>query len=329
MRRLSVLVLALLLLPAAAATFPYPSPPAGVDPTDFAAYTFLPAGAPLPNDYAGGDVWKYSGERASDPALREDPAELYGVTGMAVDRAWRITTGRPDVLIAVLDSGIIWERADVRAKIHLNAGEIPGAIDRDGNGVLNVLDFEGLVPDVNGNGFVDGLDLIRFYSDGVDDDGNGYVDDIAGWNTLDDNNDPTDDVRYGHGSGEAEDSAGEADNGGVIPGTCPNCMILPVRVGMSFIATDNEFGEGVLFALAAGADVIQEALGTVDNTPLARHALRLAWERGVPVIASAADEASYHHNLPAAHEHTINVNSVTRAGCPSRSDDRAAEASMI
>lgn len=313
LRRLSALVLVILAVPGAVATFPYPAPPEGVDPADFAAYAFLPEDASLPGDYAGGDVWKYSGDASGDPTLDSDPRELFGVTGMGVDRAWRVTTGRPDVVIAVMDSGIFWDREDVRAKVYLNAGELPDALDRDGNAVLNVLDFEGHVADLNANGHLDGQDLIRAFSDGVDDDANGYVDDIAGWNALDDNNDPGDEVRYGHGTGEAEDSTGEADNGATIPGTCPNCMVLPVRVGMSFIATDNDFGEGVLFALASGADVIQEALGTVDNTPLAREALRAAWEAGVPVVASAADEASYHHNFPAAHEHTINVNSVTRA----------------
>lgn len=304
------LVAAILLLPAALATFPYPAPPAGVDPRDFAAYTFLPPGAPLPGDYAGGDAWKYSGDASGDPTIDHDPAELHGVTGMGVDRAWRITTGRPDVLIAVLDSGIIWDRVDLRLKTYLNAGEIPGARDANGDGVFNVLDVE--VDDLNGNGFTDAHDVIRTFSDGHDDDGNGYVDDISGWNTLDDDNDPTDEVRYGHGTGEGEDSTGEADNARVIPGTCPNCMLLPVRVGMSFIATDREYGEGVLFALAAGADVIQVALGTVDNTPIGRGAGAAAWRAGVPIIASAADEASYHHNMPTAHEHTINLNSVTR-----------------
>lgn len=312
LRRLISALILILLVPSVAATFPYPSPPAGVDPSDFAAYTYLGPGVPLPSDYAGGDVWKYSGDPSGDPVLDRDPAELYGVTGMGVDRAWRITTGRPDVVIAVLDSGIFWDERDVAHKVYLNVGEIPDAADVDGNAVVNVLDFPS-TPDRNGNGFVDGQDLIRRYSDGVDDDGNGYVDDIAGWNTLDGNNDPADEVRYGHGTGEAKDSAGEADNGADIPGTCPNCMMLPIRVGMSFIASDNDFGEGVLFALASGADVVQEALGTVDNTPLAGQALRQAWEEGVPVIASAADEASYHHNYPAAHEYTINVNSVTRA----------------
>ena len=57
-------------------------------------------------------------------------------------------------------------------------------------------------------------DLLIAFSNGNDGDGNGYVDDIAGWDFLDDDNDPYDDVQYGHGTGEARDSSAEADNGG-------------------------------------------------------------------------------------------------------------------
>ena len=60
--------------------------------------------------------------------------------------------------------------------------------------------------DRNGNGMLDAGDLILNFSDGVDDDGNGYVDDIAGWDFMKDDNDPYDDTRYGHGTGEARDS---------------------------------------------------------------------------------------------------------------------------
>ena len=54
-------------------------------------------------------------------------------------------------------------------------------------------------------------DLIIAFSDGIDHDHNGYVNDIAGWNFVDNNNDPYDEVHYGHGTGEEEDSTGEAE----------------------------------------------------------------------------------------------------------------------
>ena len=172
-------------------------------------------------------------------------------------------------------------------------------------------DFAGL-PDRNGNGVADPEDLILdpAYNNGVDDDHDGYVDDISGWDFLYGDNDPLDTVEYGHGTGEAEDSTA-AENGAGDVGTCPKCRFLPVRVGDSFIADGGRFAAGVLFALDSGADVIQEALGAISNPPQAQQAIDAAYRRGVVVVASMADEASKHPNLPSSLEHTMAVNSVT------------------
>ncbi len=315
-------------LPAPAeAEVPYPEAPEGTDPRAYELYCRIaPGGDGLPANYAGSNVWKYASQSSGDPAIDSDPRELYGVTGMSVDRAWEVTTGRPDVVIAILDSGIRWNErgiAEITNKFYLNKGELPppqgspdGRYDSNGDGVFNVRDYEldSRVRDRNGNGILDPEDLILAFSNGRDDDANGYPDDICGWDMVDDDNDPRDDVDYGHGTGEAKDSCAEAQASSTegFPGTCPNCMILPVRVGLSFIAEDMTFGRGVVFAVDSGAAVIQEALGTVNGSPLAQAALDYAYARDVPVIASAADESSFHQNLPAAHEHTITVNSVVK-----------------
>ena len=170
------------------------------------------------------------------------------------------------------------------------------------------------VGDRNGNGLIDPEDLILApaLSDGVDGDANGYVDDISGWDFLNDDNNPLDDVGYGHGTGEAKDSTA-AHNGTGAFGMCVDCSHLPVRVSDSFIAEGGRFAAGVLFALDSGADVVQEALGAISNPPQAQQAVDAAYFRGVPVVASMADEQSQHANLPAAMNHTIPVNSVTDA----------------
>ena len=189
----------------------------------------------------------------------------------------------------------------------------PDPYDLNDDGVFNVADYgtDPRVSDANGNGLRDPQDLILAFSDHTDGDANGYVDDIAGWNFLDDDNDPFDEVQYGHGTGEARDSTAEADNGGDL-GTCPNCMVIPVRVGDSFVADSNLFAQGVVFAVDSGVHVVQEALGAINNTTFARQAIEYAYAHDVPIIASAADEESFHHNVPSANRHTITVNSVTR-----------------
>ena len=153
-------------------------------------------------------------------------------------------------------------------------------------------------------------DLIIAFSDGVDHDNNGYADDIAGWNFVDNNNDAYDEVQYGHGTGEDEDSTAEANNSAGEIGTCPNCEVLPLRVGESFVAEANRFGEATIYATDRGVDVVQEALGTLNDPVFAREAIDYAYNHGVAVIASAADEAAEHHNQPGALPHTIVVNAI-------------------
>ena len=140
----------------------------------------------------------------------------------------------------------------------------------------------------------------------------GFTDAIAGWDFVDDDNNPYDAVHYDHGTGTSEDAAGAAGTLAQEVGGCLNCMILPIKVGDSFITSGNAFAEGALFAVDSGASVIQEALGTYDITETDSEAITYAEDHGVPVIASSADEESEHHNLPAVLQNTIVVNSVTQ-----------------
>lgn len=276
----------------------------------------------LPPEYDGG--YKLTSERDQD--LAGSAQHLCGQKGGAVDLAWGLTHGRDDVTIAVLDSGIEWNNVDamkdLAAKAYLNRGELSpprggtgtDEWDANGDGVFNVDDYanDERVTDRNANGLLDPEDLISDpqFSDGRDDDNNGYVDDISGWDFLHDDNNPQDDPQYGHGTGEAKDSTAAANDFGEV-GTCPTCRFLPVRVSDSFLAPSGQFAAGVLFALDSGADVIQEALGALNNVPQAQAAIDAAYNRGVPIVASMADEASKHPNLPGSLEHTMAVNSVT------------------
>ena len=325
MRKLGLVTLAVVLVGvvpfAASATGAQPAAPGALDCTNW-RYGAADEPAKLPAEF---DRNGYKRTSLRDPALLTSPHHQCGQKGAAVDLAWGITQGRPDVRIAVLDSGIKWRDAgamrDLADRAYLNRGEVtpPCATasgDCNNDGRFSISDF-GAIPDLNGNGLADPEDLILnpAYSNGVDNDFNGYVDDISGWDFLFADNDPLDTVNYGHGTGEAEDSTA-ADNGVGDVGTCPRCTFIPVRVGDSFIADGGRFAAGVLFGLDAQVAVVQEALGAISNPRQAQQAIDAAYRRGVPIIASMADEASKHPNLPGSLEHTLTVNSVRDTSSP-------------
>jgi hypothetical protein len=342
-----LLALGAVLVPSAFASFPYSrnASPTGYDDL------YLDPGQ-VPTDL-GGNQFKFAATPDPGNAQNSNPVELGGVRGAHVvdadalaDTAFEVTTGRPDVTIAILDSGIKWNDAgdmsDLRRKTRISTGEVPkpendglgtpneagedcsgagpyshdGNWDLNGDGVFNLIDYscddrvQADSPNgVGPAGMFEPQDLLIAFSDGVDDDGNGYVDDIVGWDFVDDDNDPFDDVQYGHGTGEAEDSTAEADNGGDV-GACPNCMGIYLRVGDSFVADVNRFGAAVTYATDNGAQIVQEALGSLNNSSLARDAVNYAYRHGVTVMASAADESAQHNNWPSSLPHVIVANSV-------------------
>src|SRR5207247_6539854 len=98
----------------------------------------MPVGCiPLANEMSGsagscnGNKWKFASTSfcTTDPTVLGSPNELLGVGGMSVESAWRRETVRPDVVIAVLDSGITWNdlgaRGGLRKTCCLNRGELP------------------------------------------------------------------------------------------------------------------------------------------------------------------------------------------------------------
>jgi hypothetical protein len=288
-------------------------------------------GGTCPLDYDPVGEWNFaSGIPSGAVNIPEDQRPLG--SGMWVDRAWNRTVGDPRVAIAVLDSGIRWHSGNMLNKFRLNALELPlpqdaagvpaTSHDRNGDGVFNMEDWSedprlspelGENPQGGSDGVLDPSDLIALFSDGIDDDGNGYVDDICGWDFFWDDNNPYDDTLfdgYSHGTSEARMLGAEGNDGDGAIGTCPNCMVLPLRVSDSFIADVNNFAMATLYAADNGAQVVESALGTLNNSQLSLDAVRYANERGVSVIASAADECSYHNNLPSVNEGAVYVHAI-------------------
>lgn len=238
-------------------------------------------------------------------------------SGMGVDLSWQLHTGNSRMRIAVLDSGIRWFEKDLRNRIYLNAGELPfpegfNTHDVNNDGRFNIEDYisDSRVADHNQNGFLDVEDIILSFSDNLDQDGNGYTDDISGWDFVENDNNPGDRINYGHGTNEGLHTAAEINNGIGSAGICGDCTLMFVRSGDTFIVDSNSFAASVIYATDAGAEIIQNALGGLNNNHFIRYAVNYAYDRDVVVIGTAADETSYHSNQPSITDPIIYPNAV-------------------
>ncbi len=251
-------------------------PPAGANMEDPANWPndpdYGPSTSGTPDRNGSGGFWNFFSwlpKQVANSAPYIAADQMLGASGMSIDVGWTYTIGSPSVKIAICDSGIEWDNADLVNKAYLNAAELAGThrpqtaagaacggngalagYDCDGDGVFSVADYAmdarvtaasttamdtcftdparltagatRMVGDINRNCLIDPGDIIELFSDGVDDDANGYTDDIAGWDFYKNDNNPYDDTRYGHGPGEARDSTAEGNNamGGSAPARC-------------------------------------------------------------------------------------------------------------
>ncbi len=331
----AVLALCLALLPdRAGAELPLPVYPAcGSEPDQDVQN--------CPNDF--GEPWEKISYVKSAYYTQVRPEERAIGTGIHLDRAFAVETGDWAVTIASLDSGIEWDEGNLRRKFRLNTGELPlprfsdgstaSSYDLDQDGLVTVDDYaqDPRVSIEAGNDAADDRldpsDLIYTFSDGLDSDGNGYVDDICGWDFFWNDNDPFDDALnqgYSHGTIQLRRSGAEGGDGGSI-GSCPNCAVMMLRSGDSFISETSAYAQAIIYAVDNGANVVQIELGALNASSLAREALDYAWAHGVTVVASAADEASIHANLPAALHHAIVVHPITFSG----SDEYDSESFLV
>lgn len=188
-----------------------------------------------------------------------------------------------NVVIAVIDSGVDYNHPDLKDNIWSNSGETG----------------------VNANGSNKG-------SDGIDNDGNGFVDDFRGWNFVDNNNDPMDDS--GHGTHIAGLIAAE-ENAIGITGVAPHAKIMPLKVL-------NKNGSGKLsdevaaiyYAVNNGANVINLSLGGQDFNSSELDAVRYAAQKGVVVVSASGNKSLSNPDYPArfATDYGIAVGSVDR-----------------
>src|SRR3989442_4655276 len=257
------------------------------------------------------------------------------VSGVSADLAWKLSIGEQTTDVAICDTGIQCDREELRRRIRLNTGELPvpcgptagqkgrplAEDDCDGDGIFTPDDYAGIVAPTEGPhgnpAKLDGEDVLVHFSDGTDDDGNGYVDDIAGWDFFDDDNNPFDASPYSsagnHGSGRASGALAEGNNGLAGIGLCPQCRLVPIRIWDTFVADPNNFALCMLYAADSGIDVIEAAIGALTTTEFAQAATQYAYEHGVALMEVSSDLNTADHNSPTNFNNTIFVKGVVAA----------------
>ena len=251
------------------------------------------------------------------------------VSGVSADRAWKYSTGTASVQVAILDTGIRWDKGSLRKKVALNRGELPlprnGAstcaqYDCNSDGAFNVDDYandprvgptSGTVDEPGADSHLDASDLIAVFSDSDDADGNGHVDDIAGWDFFDDDNNPYDASSYSsasnHGSGRAEEAGQQTNDGAGGTGVCPECQIVPMRVWDTFVVDTNNFAQAVLYAADNDIEVVEGAVGALFNSRFARKAFEHAYQKGVFFAIVSSDLNTADHNVPTLYDEAMQV----------------------
>ncbi|MCC7380231.1 MAG: alpha/beta fold hydrolase [Deltaproteobacteria bacterium] len=239
-------------------------------------------------------------------------------TGIAADRAWLITIGRPEISVAVADTGFDLADPELVSRWRLNAGEIPAPRlggraaepDANGDGAFTVQDFTtatGTTPptaarvaddrlraradrgDVNGNGLLDPQDLLRVFGDGADSDGNGYADDGCGWDFVEDDNDPWSEAGSGHGTHQARVIAGEANNGRGGAGVCPRCTLWPARAATAGEARAEWLAQAIVWSAERGAAVIAVGVEPSYGSSFLDQAVSYAESRGALTVTGAGN----------------------------------------
>lgn len=193
--------------------------------------------------------------------------------------------GSNSVVIAVIDTGVDYDHIDLKANMWINTGEIPG--------------------------------------NGIDDDGNGYIDDVYGIDTIANTSNPMDD--HGHGTHVAGIIAASNNKEGIV-GIAYNSKIMAIKAGMaSGYFTQSSIAEAILYAYDNGADVINMSFGGGAISIPVQDALMTAYTRSV-LIASAGNNGMPNErtdfypsqpNYPAALPYVIGVMSVSNQGVES------------
>ncbi len=167
--------------------------------------------------------------------------------------AWDIERGNRNVLVAVLDSGVDYNHPDLADNIWTNPGE-----------TMN----------------------------GVDDDGNGFVDDLHGWNFVDNNNTPIADDRSFHGTHVAGTVGAVGNNGIGISGQAQLVRLLPLKfLGADGSGFSSDAIRGIDYAIQKGAHIINNSWGSGSRSTALSQAIDRARQAGILFVAAAGNSS--------------------------------------
>lgn len=176
-----------------------------------------------------------------------------GIAGIDIraKAAWKITQGSRDVRVAVVDTGINLQHPDLQSNIFTNLAEINGLT-------------------------------------GVDDDQNGYIDDVQGWNFIANNNSPLDDM--GHGTHVAGIIGASGNNGIGITGVNWQVSLIPIKsMNQNGSGTLSQAIESIRYAMKMNAHIINASWGSTERSEILESLLKEVADQGILFVASAGN----------------------------------------
>ncbi len=217
-----------------------------------------------PTDPLYPDQWHLNNTGQSGGALDAD---------VNASEAWdRIDTplgGDPNIVIAIIDTGVDIDHEDLDDNIYQNPAEVNGTA-------------------------------------GVDDDNNGYIDDVSGWDFYSNDNNPRPTTQP-HGTSCAGVAAAEQGNGLGGVGVAFNCSILPVKIvsNNGFFASSTSIGNGIRYA-ADMADVLSNSWGGGGDDSIIHSAIQYAVNtKGKVVLFASGNDADGTNSSPAWIQYTL------------------------
>lgn len=230
--------------------------------------------------YAEPDFLFETAETPDDPLY---PSQ-WGLPQIEAPAAWDFEKGSPNIVISINDTGLDWQHPDLQSNVWINSQE-----DLNGNGV-----FDNFASSSGG-------DL-----DNVDNDKNGYVDDVIGWNFWNNNNDPQH-ISGSHGTNVASTASAVTNNAEGVSGVSWNSKIMACKTGEGSSISLSAAIAAIYYAVDNGANIINMSWGGTGAYPNLNTAILYAANNDVVMTAAAMNNNASTPYYPAAHDSVLGV----------------------